>query len=245
MIEGRGAEARSGDRSGGRPSDRPSDGPDGRSDDFGGPTTALMRKAYARWAPVYDVVYDKLTEPAAREAVEAALACGPRILEAGVGTGLSLGYYGAGAEVYGVDLSEDMLRRAMMKVRRRGLTQVRGLQVMDVCRLGYADDGFDAVVAQFLITLVPDPEGALSEFLRVVRPGGEIILANHFGQADGPVARAEEVLAPLCSRIGWSSDFKVARIEAWARANGRVEVIGVTPTFPGGFFKLLRMRKRA
>src|SRR3954463_16242372 len=80
-----------------------------------GSTTALMRKAYARWAPIYDVVYDKLTEPAARTAVNAAMACGPRVLEAGVGTGLALGYYPGDAEVYGVDLSEDMLRRAQEK----------------------------------------------------------------------------------------------------------------------------------
>ena len=208
-----------------------------------GPSTALMRKAYARWAPVYDVVYDKLTEPAARDAVEAAVACGPRILEAGVGTGLSLGYYPKTSFVCGVDLSEDMLKRARQKVLRRGLTHVRGLQVMDVCRLGYANDSFDAVVAQFLITLVPDPEGALSEFLRVVRPGGEIVLANHFGQTRGAVAKVEEIVAPLCTRIGWSSAFKSTRIEAWARKNG-VEFIGVSPTFPGGFFKILRMRKR-
>ncbi|WP_430913013.1 methyltransferase domain-containing protein [Methylobacterium sp. sgz302541] len=207
-----------------------------------GPTTALMRKAYARWAPVYDIVYDKLTEPAARAAVEAAVACGPRILEAGVGTGLSLGYYPRDAFVCGVDLSEDMLKRARSKVRRKGLTHVRGLQVMDVCHLGYADASFDAVVAQFLITLVPDPEAALSEFLRVVRPGGEIVLANHFGQTDGPVARVEEIVAPICTKIGWSSDFKSTRIEAWARRNG-VTFIGVAPTFPGGFFKILRMRK--
>ncbi|MEH3145034.1 MAG: class I SAM-dependent methyltransferase [Methylobacterium frigidaeris] len=209
-----------------------------------GPTTALMRKAYARWAPVYDVVYDKLTEPAARDAVEAAVANGRRILEAGVGTGLSLGYYPAASEVYGVDLSEDMLRRARRKVLRRGLSHVKGLQVMDVCRLGYADASFDAVVAQFLITLVPDPEAALGEFLRVLRPGGEIVLANHFGQDGGAVAKVEEIVAPLCSKIGWSSDFKTARIEAWARRNG-VGFIGVRPTFPGGFFKILRMRKAA
>ncbi|KQT84656.1 SAM-dependent methyltransferase [Methylobacterium sp. Leaf465] len=208
-----------------------------------GPSTALMRKAYARWAPVYDVVYDKLTEPAARDAVNAAVACGPRILEAGVGTGLSLGYYPPTSFVCGVDLSEDMLKRARAKVLRRGLRHVRGLQVMDVCRLGYADASFDAVVAQFLITLVPDPEAALSEFLRVVRPGGEIVLANHFGQDTGPVAKVEEIVAPLCTKIGWSSDFKASRIEAWARAHG-VEFIGVAPTFPGGFFKILRMRKR-
>jgi phosphatidylethanolamine/phosphatidyl-N-methylethanolamine N-methyltransferase len=208
-----------------------------------GQTTALMRKAYARWAPVYDVVYDRLTEPAARRAVEAAMACGPRILEAGVGTGLSLGYYGPDAEVYGVDLSEDMLRRARAKVLKRGLTHVRSLQVMDVCRLGYADESFDAVAAQFLITLVPSPEQALTEFARVVKPGGEIILANHFGQADGPLARVETAVAPLCSRIGWSSDFKVSRIERWARAHGFAEVVEVRPVFPGGFFKIMRVRK--
>jgi phosphatidylethanolamine/phosphatidyl-N-methylethanolamine N-methyltransferase len=208
-----------------------------------GQTTALMRKAYARWAPVYDVVYDRLTEPAARRAVEAAMACGPRILEAGVGTGLSLGYYRPDVEVYGVDLSEDMLRRARAKVLKRGLTHVRSLQVMDVCRLGYADESFDAVAAQFLITLVPSPEQALTEFARVVKPGGEIILANHFGQADGPLARVETAVAPLCSRIGWSSDFKVSRIERWARAHGFAEVVEVRPVFPGGFFKIMRVRK--
>src|SRR3712207_8866335 len=82
-----------------------------------GATTVLMRKAYARWAPIYDLVYDKLTEPAARAAVNAAVACGPKVLEAGVGTGLSLGYYPRHAEVYGVDLSEDMLRRDRKSTR--------------------------------------------------------------------------------------------------------------------------------
>jgi phosphatidylethanolamine/phosphatidyl-N-methylethanolamine N-methyltransferase len=206
-------------------------------------TTALMRKAYARWAPVYDVIYDKLTEPAARCAVEAGIACGPRILEAGVGTGLSLGYYGAATEVYGVDLSEDMLRRARDKVVRRGLKHVKSLQVMDVSRLGYADEAFDAVVAQFLITLVPSPERALDEFARVLKPGGEIILANHFGQAEGPIARLETAIAPLCSRIGWSSDFKVSRVEAWAAGAGVGDIVEVRPVFPGGFFKILRIRK--
>ncbi len=208
----------------------------------GAPTTALMRKAYARWAPVYDLIYEKLQEPAARAAVEAALACGPRILEAGVGTGLSLGYYDRRAELYGVDLSEHMLQRAKAKVERNGLAHVKSLQVMDVCRLGYADATFDAVAAQFLITLVPDPEGALAEFARVLKPGGEIVLANHLGQAEGPFARLEEATAPFFSRIGWSSGFKVARIEAWARG-AAMTVVDLKPAFPGGFFKVLRLRK--
>lgn len=208
-----------------------------------GPTTALMRKAYARWAPIYDVVYDKLTEPAARAAVAAATACGPRVLEVGVGTGLALGYYPPGAEVHGVDLSEDMLRRARAKVDRRGLVQVKSLQVMDATRLGFPDGHFDAVTAQFLITLVPDPEAALTEFARVLRPGGEVILANHFGQEEGVLAGIEAALAPVSSSIGWSSDFKASRIEAWARGTGIMAVVDLKPLFPAGFFKLMRIRK--
>jgi phosphatidylethanolamine/phosphatidyl-N-methylethanolamine N-methyltransferase len=210
-----------------------------------GSTTALMRKAYARWAPIYDVVYDKLTEPAARAVVNAAMACGPRVLEAGVGTGLALGYYPARAEVHGVDLSEDMLARAQEKVNRRGFAHVKSLQVMDVTRLGFPDGMFDAVAAQFLITLVPSPEDALTEFARVLRPGGEIILANHFGQPSGLLAKTEELVAPLASAIGWSSDFKAARVEAWARGTGQMDVVELKSLFPAGFFKLMRIRKRA
>jgi phosphatidylethanolamine/phosphatidyl-N-methylethanolamine N-methyltransferase len=210
-----------------------------------GPTTALMRKAYARWAPVYDVVYDKLTEPAARAAVNAAVACGPRVLEAGVGTGLSLGYYPAHAEVYGVDLSEDMLRRAQAKVDKRGLNHVKSLQVMDATHLGFPNEMFDAVTAQFIITLVPEPERALAEFARVLKPGGEIVLANHFGQPSGPMAALEEMASPVAKAIGWSSAFKASRVEDWARATGFMEVVELKPLFPAGFFKLMRIRKRA
>ena len=206
------------------------------------PTTALMRKAYQRWAPVYDIVYDKLTEPAARAAVAAVEACGPRILEVGVGTGLSLGYYDRTSEVHGIDLSDDMLERAREKVRTRGLRQVKSLQAMDACHLSFSDSSFDAVTAQFLITLVPDPEGALGEMARVLRPGGEIVLVNHFGQDRGTLATVERVVAPLCAKIGWSSDFKASRVESWARRRG-LETMPLKPVFPGGFFKILRVRK--
>ena len=209
-----------------------------------GPTTALMRKAYARWAPIYDVVYDKLTEPAARAAVDAAIACGPRILEAGVGTGLSLGYYPQYAEVYGVDLSEEMLRRAQAKVDKRGLSHVKSLQVMDVAHLTFQDAMFDAVTAQFIITLVPEPEAALDQFARVLKPGGEIILANHFGQPAGPVAALEEFASPVAKAIGWSSAFKASRVEQWANRTGFMEVVELKSLFPVGFFKLMRIRKR-
>ena len=208
------------------------------------PTTALMRKAYQRWAPVYDIVYDKLTEPAARAAVAAVEACGPRILEVGVGTGLSLGYYASRSEVHGIDLSDSMLDRARQKVARRSLDQVKSLQVMDACHLTFPDASFDGVTAQFLITLVPHPEAAMDEMRRVLRPGGEIVLVNHFGQDQGALARVEQALAPLCSKIGWSSDFKASRVARWARSRS-LEVIAPRPVFPGGFFKIMRLRKPA
>lgn len=209
-----------------------------------GPTTDKMKGAYARWAPFYDLVYNKLTEPAARAAVEAAVAAGPDILEVGVGTGLSLGYYGPQTRVFGVDLSEDMLKRAQDKVVARNLTHVKGLQVMDACHLGFDDESFDAVVAQFVITLVPNPEQAMDEFARVLKPGGTIVLANHFG-AEGPVlGRLEDMLSPLATAVGWSSGFKAERIKAWARAHGNIAFESLEPVFPGGFFKVMRFTKR-
>jgi phosphatidylethanolamine/phosphatidyl-N-methylethanolamine N-methyltransferase len=206
------------------------------------PSTALMRKAYQRWAPVYDVVYDKLTEPAARAAVKAVEACGRKILEVGVGTGLSLGYYSPDREVHGIDLSQDMLARARQKVERRGLAHVKSLEVMDATHLAFEDGIFDGVTAQFLITLVPNPEGALDEMARVLRPGGEIVLVNHFGQDSGPLAEVERVVAPICSKIGWSSDFKASRIVTWAQGRG-LEPLPLQPVFPSGFFKIMRLHK--
>ena len=96
-----------------------------------------------------------------------------------------------------------------------------------------------------MITLVPDPEGALAECARVLKPGGEIVIASKLGADAGLVARLEEALDPLFKTIGWSSAFKISRIEAWAKAHGAFEVLGIEPLFPAGLFKLMRLRKRA
>jgi len=117
--------------------------------------------------------------------------------------------------------------------------------VMDVTRLGFPDETFDAVTAQFIITLVPDPEMALDEFMRVLKPGGEIVLANHWGQPSGPIATLEELASPLAKAIGWSSAFKAARVEDWARRTGRMEVMELRSLFPSGFFKLMRIKKKS
>jgi phosphatidylethanolamine/phosphatidyl-N-methylethanolamine N-methyltransferase len=208
-----------------------------------GPDTELMRNVYARWAPVYDLTYRHITAPGRREAVKAASRCGDDILEVGVGTGMALEEYRSGKCVVGTDLSAEMLRRAAGKVRERRMTHVKGLAVMDACRLGFPDARFDAVAAQMVITLVPEPERALDEFARVLKPGGEIVLVNHFGADGGPRASVEEFFAPIVSKVGWSSDFKVKRLDDWARARGGMRVVSVKPMPPVGFFTVVRIEK--
>jgi phosphatidylethanolamine/phosphatidyl-N-methylethanolamine N-methyltransferase len=202
-----------------------------------------QKRAYEKWAPIYDKVYVRFLADGQRKAAAAAAACGPDILEVGVGTGLVLRYYPKGSRVVGVDLSEHMLAKAREKVIDQGLTQVRGLCAMDACRLGLPDASFDAVTVPFVITLVPDPEGALDEMRRVLKPGGEIVIASKMGADGGAMAAVEAAVAPLVAKMGWSSDFKVSRLSAWAAKAGDMAVIDVAPVFPAGFFKIVRIKK--
>jgi phosphatidylethanolamine/phosphatidyl-N-methylethanolamine N-methyltransferase len=201
-----------------------------------------QEKVYQTWAKYYDKVYYKLLEASQRKVAEAASMAGPRILEIGVGTGLVLRYYAANTEVIGADLSVPMLRRAQEKVRDLGLAQVRGLVAMDACKLGFPDACFDAISVPFVITLVPNPEGALDEIARVLKPGGTIAIVSRFGAEAGPQAAFESMIAPLMKKVGWSSSFKVSRVTDWANKRGDVELVDVQP---GLYFKLVRLRKKA
>src|SRR5690606_24384713 len=142
-------------------------------------------------------------------------------------------------------LSVHMLGKAVEKVRALGLKHVKLLASMDACRLGFKDASFDAVAVPFVITLVPDPEGALDEIRRVLKPGGEIIVTSKLGADRGFVPAVEAWLAPLMKKVGWSSHFKVSRLARWAAGHADMEVVGVEPVFPAGFFKLVRLRKKA
>src|SRR5438067_5609164 len=142
---------------------------------------STVAKAYARWAPVYDLVFGAVFAAGRKASIAAAARVGGRILDVGIGTGISLTDYSSRHRVIGVDYSEPMLRRAQQRARRNRLTHVDGLAVMDASQLAFPDGLFDAVVAQCVVTALPDPEGALDEFLRVTRTRGEIILVNHLG----------------------------------------------------------------
>jgi phosphatidylethanolamine/phosphatidyl-N-methylethanolamine N-methyltransferase len=200
-----------------------------------------MANAYSRWAPIYDRFYRNILKPGQLEAVRAAVACGASILEVGVGTGLSLGYYPRHVDIIGVDLSRPMLEKAAEKIAALSLSQVKGLAVMDACRLGFPSGRFDAVVSQYVITLVPDPEAALDEFARVLRPGGEIILVNHLGADGGLLAKFEDLTAPLARKVGWSTEFRLQRIRDWAEGAG-FRLVSARRVAPVGFFTVIRLK---
>ena len=202
-----------------------------------------VAKAYGRWAPVYDLVFGKVFDHGRQSTIAIADGIGGRILDVGVGTGLSLSEYAPSTRLCGVDISEPMLRKAQSRVRSLGLKNVETLAVMDAKNLAFADCAFDAVVAQYVITAVPDPEATLDDFVRVLKPGGELILVNHIGAERGPRRSFELAFAPLARRLGWRPEFPWARLVNWAGIHGGVTLIERRPMPPMGHFSLIRYRK--
>jgi phosphatidylethanolamine/phosphatidyl-N-methylethanolamine N-methyltransferase len=206
-----------------------------------------MARAYARWAPVYDLVFGAVFErgrTASIAAAEQACGSGGRILDVGVGTGISLPDYSRGNRVVGVDYSEPMLRKAQERVIEQKLTHVDALAVMDAKHLGFPDAYFDVVVAQYVITAVPEPEATLDEFARVLKPGGEIVLVNHIGAETGLRRAFEQWFSPVARRLGWRPEFPWARLARWAE-RGDVHLIERRPMPPLGHFSLIRFGKAA
>jgi len=209
--------------------------------------TSGVVAAYDRWAPVYDLVFGKVFTQGRSDAICAAEAAAPggRMLEVGVGTGISLPQYKPGTRLVGIDISGAMLAKAHDRKRSLQLDNVEDLIVMDAEAMRFADNEFDAVVAQYIITSCPNPEAALDEFVRVVKPGGEIIITTRIGANVGLRGQIEKALMPVTTRFGFRTEFPYARYEDWARSNGRAELIENRPLPPLGHFSILRYRKTA
>ena len=204
---------------------------------------AGVEKAYGRWAPVYDLVFGKVFDAGRQSTIAEADKIGGRILDVGVGTGLSLSDYSRSTRICGVDISEPMLRKAQARVRAEKLGNVEVLSVMDAKNLAFPNSFFDAVVAQYVITAVPDPEGTLDEFVRVLKPGGELILVNHIGAESGPRKLFELAFAPLARRLGWRPEFPWDRLVNWQKRHGGITLAERRPMPPMGHFSLIRYRK--
>jgi phosphatidylethanolamine/phosphatidyl-N-methylethanolamine N-methyltransferase len=202
-----------------------------------------IARAYARWAPVYDLVFGAVFERGRHAAIAAAERIGGRILEVGVGTGISLPDYAPTNRLFGIDISEPMLRRAQERVTELGLSNVEALAVMDAQKLSFPDSSFDVVVAQYVITTVPDPEATLDEFARVLKPGGEIVLVSRVGAEAGLRRTLEQWFAPTARRLGWRTEFAWERYARWAERPHGVRLIERRAVPPFGHFSLIRFAK--
>ncbi|HZP70749.1 MAG TPA: class I SAM-dependent methyltransferase [Pseudolabrys sp.] len=207
------------------------------------PDRHVMEKAYARWAPVYDALCGPVFVNGRRAAARAAREVGGRILEIGVGTGLSFDDYDAHTEITGIDISEPMIARARERLKSGRYPFVRQLAVMDAHAIAYADSSFDCVVGQFMITLVEQPERVLSECARVVRPGGQIILVNHLYSERGFAAAVERLIARKAHALGLRPEFPFQRLADWAQSHGGAELVERRRLPPFGLYTLVRFRR--
>ncbi len=203
--------------------------------------TQGVASAYGRWAPVYDAVFGPVFRQGRLAAVQAAERIGGHILEVGVGTGLSLSSYNRRNRIVGIDISEPMLDKARERVRRHDLSHVEAIRVGDAEQLDFADASFDVVVAQYVVTAVPNPERTLDEFVRVVRPGGEIVITTRIGAERGLRGAIEGALMPVTSRLGWRTEFPWARYARWLDATPAARLIEKRPLPPLGHFYLVRI----
>lgn len=198
-----------------------------------------IQKSYRRWAPVYDLTFGRITQGGRRMAAAHVNAQGGSVLEVGIGTGLALDFYGSHVRVTGIDLSAEMLREAELKAKKRGLRNVAGLHQMDAREITFPDASFDHVAALHVMSVVPDPERVLDEMARVVRPGGSVMIGNHFaGHAEGWTL-AERLAAPLANLLGWHADFAIDRVlgHPLLRLEERAQVR------PFGLMTFLRFRR--
>jgi phosphatidylethanolamine/phosphatidyl-N-methylethanolamine N-methyltransferase len=194
-------------------------------------------KTYRLFSGSYDFVFGPIFHPGRKDAVRIANdRPGQRILEVGVGTGLSLPYFRPDSRVTGIDVSAEMLAKAQRRVARQQLRHVDELLVMDAENLTFADNSFDAVLALYVASVVPNPARFAAEMRRVCIPGGTILIVNHFTSRNPAMRFIEKRLAPLSGKIGFHADFPLDRfLDA-----SRLDVRESRPSNLFGYWRLLR-----
>ena len=203
-----------------------------------------VEQAYDRWAPVYDLVFGGVFSKGRDAAIQATNKIGGRVLEVGIGTGISLPLYSPNVRIFGTDISEAMLKKAKQRVAEARLKNIEGLAVMDAEKLEFSDDSFDVVMAQYVVTAVPNPEAALDEFARVVRPGGELIILTRVSADAGMRRFIEQQLQPVVTRLGFrTAEFSWSRYTRWLAGAKGMELAERRLIPPLGHFSLVRFRK--
>lgn len=171
-----------------------------------------VKTSYARWAPVYDKTFGQATKAGRKHAVDYINSRSGKVLEVGVGTGLSLPHYNPALSVTGIDFSDEMLGKARKRVDEHKLDHVAELRQMDARELDFPDNHFDTVTAMHIVSVVPEPGRVMAEIARVCKPGGKVVITNHFARETGALAVIEKMISPFASSIGWHSDFRMEQI---------------------------------
>lgn len=200
-----------------------------------------VRRAYKRWAPVYDAVFGKLVRAGMRDATRLANHFSGKLLDVGVGTGLALPHYGPQLQVTGVDLSSEMLDRARARVKKAHCTNIDALLEMDASDLKLSDHSFDVAVAMYVLTVVPDPEKVIHELARVIKPGGTVIVVNHFSAENGLRGVIEKGLAKHANKLGWRPEFPIDTV----LCSEKLRLRSIRPVKPMGFFTMLEFIRQA
>ena len=171
-----------------------------------------IERAYRRYARVYDLVFGGIFQPGRKATVER-MRCNPgeRVLEVGVGTGLSFSLYPKHIVITGIDISRDMLAVAEARKKRGRLDNVVQLSVMDAENMAFRDNSFDKVVAMYVASVVPDPARLVDEMRRVCKPNGRLIFVNHFHSQNPLLGTLESLVAPWSSQLGFHPDFSLDR----------------------------------
>jgi phosphatidylethanolamine/phosphatidyl-N-methylethanolamine N-methyltransferase len=166
----------------------------------------FVERVYEKLAVVYDVIFGPTLHPGRVEALKKMnVQPGDAVLEVGVGTGINLPLYPASCKVVGVDLSLHMLEKARDRVADKGLRNCRVLE-MDAAAMSFPDESFDIVYAPYLISVVPDPVKVAQEMKRVCKPGGRVVILNHFKSDNRFLSKFETAISPLTVHIGFKSD---------------------------------------
>lgn len=174
-----------------------------------GEIEAHESKLYSEFAPLYDKIFGKIFYSRLRRVIgDLNIPRGARVLEVGAGTGTSFPAYPRHCEVIGIDLAPDMLARAQGKIRENGWSHLKILK-MDALDLEFPDDSFDYVMAFHVVTVVPDPIRMMEEAKRVCRPGGRIVIVNHFTSDFPLLGLLTETLDPVTRRLGWRTNLRL------------------------------------